>query len=428
VIKISTGFKPERVARFNSEIEFHRGSPGAGVLPVLDSQPVDLTGRSRGWLVMPVAVPVEEALGDEPLLESVVEAVAAYAMTLARLADEGVGHRDVKPDNLFERDGIWEIGDFGLVTFPGKPEVTAEVGRLGPLHFHAPEMLSSATTAQFGPADVHSLAKTLWCLAGGVRYPPPGHHRSDTPALNLRSMVPHPQVGPLQVLIQDATDPDPRSRPTMRQFATELEAWLDPVPLPEAAAPIAQAAEALLAVHAGSMDEASRRTVIFERRSEFDAALLNALEPIEEALTSAGFALDNGGMGGPKALVFGLDDYDRDAIYVSESCVTLAGPHGLRPWKQPDPIGPRFAELRFGFWSRAVGDNQIEVVAATTLTEHTGFDGDVHTLLWSEAATLEPGRSTAENWVAERVADLMARLDSGLRSLTDLISARTHAT
>lgn len=34
---------------------------------------------------------------------------------LASLAAEGAAHRDIKPGNLFELDGQWVVGDFGLV-------------------------------------------------------------------------------------------------------------------------------------------------------------------------------------------------------------------------------------------------------------------------------------------------------------------------
>ncbi|MFJ8159144.1 hypothetical protein [Streptomyces sp. NPDC094468] len=67
-----------------------------------------------------------------------LEAVAAYAETLATLAEQGVHHRDIKPSNLFQRDGQWEIGDFGLVTFPGKDDVTSSTVKLGSANFHAP--------------------------------------------------------------------------------------------------------------------------------------------------------------------------------------------------------------------------------------------------------------------------------------------------
>lgn len=52
------------------------------------------------WYVMPVARPIRDTLGDDPEPELVVGAVAAIAATLASLADEGVAHRDTKPDCL----------------------------------------------------------------------------------------------------------------------------------------------------------------------------------------------------------------------------------------------------------------------------------------------------------------------------------------
>jgi serine/threonine protein kinase len=38
---------------------------------------------------------------------------------LADLAEEGISHRDVKPENLFRLDDAWVIGAFGLVDYPG---------------------------------------------------------------------------------------------------------------------------------------------------------------------------------------------------------------------------------------------------------------------------------------------------------------------
>ena len=66
------------------------------------------------WYVMPEARTLGAALGADPAPRTVVAAVADIATTLAALAEKGVGHRDIKPDNLFERDGRWLVGDFGL--------------------------------------------------------------------------------------------------------------------------------------------------------------------------------------------------------------------------------------------------------------------------------------------------------------------------
>jgi serine/threonine protein kinase len=50
---------------------------------------------------MPIATKIKVALGDDPALETVIEAIAAISDTLAALAAEGISHRDIKPDNLY---------------------------------------------------------------------------------------------------------------------------------------------------------------------------------------------------------------------------------------------------------------------------------------------------------------------------------------
>ena len=116
------------MARFRDEIGFLIAHPDfRGILPLLDSHICDNL-EEPSWYVMPAAKPIRQALGADPGPEMVVGAVAEIAATLAALAAEGVAHRDIKPDNLFELDGRWVIGDFGLVTYPEKNPLT-EHGR-----------------------------------------------------------------------------------------------------------------------------------------------------------------------------------------------------------------------------------------------------------------------------------------------------------
>lgn len=121
-----------------------------------------------------------------------------------------------------------KIGDFGLVDFPDKQALTTETGVLGPIFYVAPEMMGNAADLPAGPADVYSLAKTLWVLASGRRYPLPGEQRIDTPALRLSSYCPHARASNLDLLIQRATSCEPSRRPTMKELADELSAWLKP--------------------------------------------------------------------------------------------------------------------------------------------------------------------------------------------------------
>ena len=128
---------------------------------------------------MPVATPIAQSLGGRPLAD-VVEAVATIADTLARLqADFDIAHRDIKPGNLYELDGVWLIGDFGLIALPDAETLTHDGRQVGPAHYTAYEMFLSPTTAQPHPADVYSLGKTLWVLAtgqGAARGTPAGGH------------------------------------------------------------------------------------------------------------------------------------------------------------------------------------------------------------------------------------------------------------
>src|SRR5207245_2090554 len=94
----------ERYKRFGDEQEQHRAlGTRQGILPLLDCYlPKNPTRDSPAWLSTPVARPVKEVLGTQAKLETVVEAVACIAETLASLEDERqLYHRDLKPNNLF---------------------------------------------------------------------------------------------------------------------------------------------------------------------------------------------------------------------------------------------------------------------------------------------------------------------------------------
>ena len=219
----------EPYVRFRDEVSFHRAGPPPGVLPVIGAEvPETPSGERPAWLAMPIAQTVREALGDAPTLDEVVGAIRAFATTLAGLAEQGVHHRDLKPDNLFRLDDEWVVGDFGLVTWPGKSAATEPGQKLGPANFVAPEMVQDPTQADAGPADVWSLAKVLWVLATGQNYPPPGQLRIDVDATRLRSFTAHPRAAGLEGVLEQATALDPMARPNMRYLALELDAWSNP--------------------------------------------------------------------------------------------------------------------------------------------------------------------------------------------------------
>lgn len=217
----------EPYQRFVREINFLRDHPTVeGLLPLVDAYlPDEPTRQDQPWLAMPIAIPIGSALKDRTL-DDVVAAVAAIADTLQRLqTDHNIAHRDIKPGNLYELDGSWLIGDFGLVAFPDLPGLTASGRPLGPIHYTAYEMILEPSTADPHPADVYSLGKTLWVLSTGQRFPPEGHQPIGIPSLEINNFRPHPHANKLDQEIDLMTRLDPSERPTKSQIANDLQIW-----------------------------------------------------------------------------------------------------------------------------------------------------------------------------------------------------------
>jgi len=115
-----------RLGRFKDEIGFLIAHPDfPGILPLLDSQ-VCADPSARSWYVMPVAIPIRHALGNDPEPGVVGAAVAEIAGTLEALAAEGVAHRDIKPDNL--RPQAWGPGGAYAHLQPNRQEPSAAPG------------------------------------------------------------------------------------------------------------------------------------------------------------------------------------------------------------------------------------------------------------------------------------------------------------
>ena len=226
----------ESYRRFIDEIAILRQlEHEAGILPVIDAYlPESPSKTNRAWMSMPLANGIRKALGERPRIDDVVEAIAAIADTLARLVDKGICHRDIKPENLYRWDDKWVIGDFGLADFPDKGDVTEEGRALGPRFYIAPEMVLDPLRASGFPADVWSLAKTMWVLATGQNFPPPHPQPANDPSDSLAAYIIHPRVRYLDNLMELATSKEPSQRPSMRDFANELRSWLSvartPVP------------------------------------------------------------------------------------------------------------------------------------------------------------------------------------------------------
>jgi len=230
-LKVLEAVRPQRepYQRFIAEIGFLRSLQTTdGVLPLLDAHLPESPGtEDRAWLAMPIAEPIAIAL-DGLSLDIVVEAIARIASTLARLkAEHGVAHRDIKPGNLYRAGDDWLIGDFGLIAAPDLESLTRSGQRLGPAHFTPYEVIREPARADPFPADVYSLAKTLWVLATGQVFPPEGHQSFRTRGYTIADMCPHTHAAALDRMIDAATLIHPNERPTVEAVAADLAAWRD---------------------------------------------------------------------------------------------------------------------------------------------------------------------------------------------------------
>jgi serine/threonine protein kinase len=258
----SEGFR-----RFQAEIAALRLlGQHQGVLPIRDAH-LDTTGAGISWLAMPVAEPLSK-ITEARTPEQTVAIVADIASTLADLHGRGISHRDIKPENLFRFDGRWVLGDFGLVDFPGKEAITDDERKLGPAWYIAPEMLNQPGTADGRPADIFSLAKTLWVLLTGQRYPLPGQHNPSRAQCTLRSHVAHKRLNSLDVLLEAMTDVDPAARPQAGEVRRQLQAWAVVPPAPadptDLGAALAQAREAVLAPQSAESRQRGQKSVAHE--------------------------------------------------------------------------------------------------------------------------------------------------------------------
>lgn len=230
-LKIINTTKVERepYQRFVREIGFlreHNAFPG--LLPLIDAHlPNNPSKADQPWLAMPVATPMADALQGRPLAE-VVNAVARIADTLWRLQrDRDIAHRDIKPGNLYELDGQWLIGDFGLVALPDTDGLTAQGRPLGPAHYMAYEMIRDPSTADPHAADVYSLGKTLWVLATDQRFPPEGHQPASTRGFGIGDFRPHAHAAALDQEVDLMTRLHAEERPSKDQVARDLAAWTE---------------------------------------------------------------------------------------------------------------------------------------------------------------------------------------------------------
>lgn len=232
-MKLLENYKKTEAAsykRFANEIQaLQQFQDDPGIMTICEMNlPERPSKTNRPWFTMPVAAHIRDELSNPPSFRLCIEAVSEICNTLIRLKARNLGHRDIKPDNLFKLNGRWVIGDFGLCSLPNSiMDITEQEGRpLGSRQFMAPEMSTDPANASPFHADVWSVAKTLWSLVTGNPHPSylsfeMSHDRLDTYGVQIQGSYLIDRV------LEQATLRNPEDRISIEEFVNELENWLD---------------------------------------------------------------------------------------------------------------------------------------------------------------------------------------------------------
>ncbi|MBL8092040.1 MAG: protein kinase [Anaerolineales bacterium] len=240
-IKLLRKIDKKTYTRFINEINVIKENKDiSGILQILDSYLPDNLSDEIPWYVMPVAQPLEKYL-EEKHFEDTVLAIIQVAKTLFELHKRNISHRDIKPENLLFKDGEIYIGDFGLVDYPDKIELTSSGDAIGAKWTIAPEMRREGYKSDGKPADTYSLAKTLWILITKQKkgfdgqYNPNGINGLSKLNLTMKEDISYTEerykrpafIKPLDDLLIQSTDDSPQQRPSIEYFLKTLTWWID---------------------------------------------------------------------------------------------------------------------------------------------------------------------------------------------------------
>ena len=106
-----------------------------------------------------------------------VELCLQIAQGIKELNDLGYYHRDIKPDNIFMINGIWKVGDLGLIQMRNKPSLDNKGELVGPRGWLSPEAMNKYLSENVEgknfdcnidhQSDLFQLAKVFWYILQG---------------------------------------------------------------------------------------------------------------------------------------------------------------------------------------------------------------------------------------------------------------------
>ena len=163
-----------------------------------------------------------------------VRAFRQVCDAIAFAHDQGIAHRDLKPDNIMLGGfGEVQVIDWGIASRLGTPiEALA-----GTPSYLSPELVNGEAREVAVAADIYALGATLYHL---LALRPPFEGSLHTVLIQVRAgdvqplpeLARHPVPDELAAVVERAMAPDPTLRyPSVTALADDVQAWLDGRPL-----------------------------------------------------------------------------------------------------------------------------------------------------------------------------------------------------
>ncbi|XP_028100914.1 wee1-like protein kinase, partial [Camellia sinensis] len=141
----------------------------------------------------------------------VLEIIYQIAKALQFIHEKGIAHLDVKPDNIYIKNGVYKLGDFGCATLLDSTLPIEE----GDARYMPQEILND-NYDHLDKVDIFSLGAAIYELIRGSALPESGYL-----SLNLREgklpLLPSHSVQ-FQNLLKAMIDPDPVRRPSAKEL------------------------------------------------------------------------------------------------------------------------------------------------------------------------------------------------------------------
>ncbi len=198
-----------------------------GIIPIYDSGLPDGKDKKLYWYTMPLAVPLSKKINKNSEIREIVQCIIDLANVMDVLHKRKIVHRDIKPSNIYFYNNGFCFGDFGLVDYPEKDDLTKLHEAVGPKATIAPEMKNNAKYSDGKKADVYSLAKTLWMLLTDNKYGFEGTYDESSKLMGLSNYYKDMHLVELEEVLYYATREEPDLRPSMQEFAEKLNEWMN---------------------------------------------------------------------------------------------------------------------------------------------------------------------------------------------------------